>query len=35
MNGHQPGDAVTVTFFRGRRKMSARVTLGEAHDQSA
>ena len=35
MNGHQPGDTVTITFFRGRRKMSARVTLGEAHDQSA
>jgi S1-C subfamily serine protease len=35
MNGHQPGDAVTVTFFRSRRKMSVRVTLGEAHDQSA
>jgi S1-C subfamily serine protease len=35
MNGHQPGDTVTVTFFRGRRKMTARVTLGEAHDQSA
>jgi S1-C subfamily serine protease len=35
MNSHQPGDTVTVTFFRGRRKMSVRVTLGEAHDQSA
>jgi S1-C subfamily serine protease len=35
MNGHQPGDAVTVTFYRGRRKMAAHVTLGEAHDQSA
>jgi S1-C subfamily serine protease len=34
MNQHQPGDAVTVTFFRGRRKMTARVTLGEAHEQS-
>jgi S1-C subfamily serine protease len=35
MNEHQPGDTVTITFFRGRRKMSARVTLGEAHDQNA
>jgi S1-C subfamily serine protease len=35
MNQHQPGDAITVTFFRGHRKMSVRVTLGEAHDQSA
>ena len=30
MDQHQTGDTVTVTFFRGRRKMSARVTLGEA-----
>ncbi|HEX4040016.1 MAG TPA: trypsin-like peptidase domain-containing protein [Acidobacteriaceae bacterium] len=35
MDQHQPGDAVTVTFFRGRRKMTARVTLGEAPDQTA
>jgi S1-C subfamily serine protease len=35
MNQHQPGDTVTVTFFRGRRKMTTRVTLGEAHEQSA
>jgi S1-C subfamily serine protease len=35
MNEHQPGDTVTLTFFRGRRKMTARITLGEAHDQSA
>ena len=30
MDSHQTGDTVTVTFFRGRRKMTARVTLGEA-----
>jgi S1-C subfamily serine protease len=30
MNRHEAGDAVTVTFYRGRRKMSAKVTLGEA-----
>lgn len=35
MDEHQPGDTVTVTFFRGRRKMVTRVTLGEAGDQSA
>ena len=35
MNQHQPGDTVTVTFFRGRRKMTARITLGEAHEQAA
>jgi S1-C subfamily serine protease len=34
MNEHQPGDTVTITFFRGRRKMTARVTLGESHDQA-
>ena len=32
MDEHQPGDAITVTFYRGRRKMSARVTLGEARE---
>jgi S1-C subfamily serine protease len=35
MNGHQPGDSVTVTFYRGRKKMTARVTLGEAHETVA
>lgn len=35
MNEHQPGDTIAITFYRGRRKMTARVTLGEAHDQSA
>jgi S1-C subfamily serine protease len=35
MNRHQTGDTVTVTFYRGRRKMTARVTLGEARDQAA
>jgi S1-C subfamily serine protease len=35
MNQHQPGDTVTVTFFRGRNKMSARVTLGEARETVA
>jgi S1-C subfamily serine protease len=35
MNRHQTGDTVTLTFFRGSRKMTARVTLGEARDQAA
>ncbi len=35
MNRHQTGDTVTVTFYRARRKMTARVTLGEARDQAA
>ncbi|HEX3662896.1 MAG TPA: trypsin-like peptidase domain-containing protein [Acidobacteriaceae bacterium] len=32
MDEHQPGDTITVTFYRGRRKMTARVTLGEAQE---
>src|SRR5450432_1825348 len=28
MNRHEAGDTVTVTFYRGRKKMTARVTLG-------
>ena len=32
MNHHQPGDTLTVTFYRGRRKMTVRVQLGEAHE---
>jgi S1-C subfamily serine protease len=35
MNRHQTGDTVTVTFYRGRRKMTTRVTLGDARDQAA
>jgi S1-C subfamily serine protease len=35
MNRHQAGDTVTVTFFRGQKKMTTRVTLGEAHEQAA
>ncbi|GGH02814.1 S1C family serine protease [Silvibacterium dinghuense] len=35
MNRHQVGDTVTVTFYRGRRKMTTQVTLGEAHEQAA
>jgi S1-C subfamily serine protease len=32
MEKHQPGDQVTVTFYRGRKKMTARVTLGDAKE---
>ncbi len=35
MNGHKTGDAVVVTFFRGKKRMDARVTLTEAGEQSA
>jgi S1-C subfamily serine protease len=31
---HQVGDTVTVTYFRGRRKLTARLTLGEAGDRT-
>jgi S1-C subfamily serine protease len=34
MNKHKTGDVVTVHFYRGRRKMDAKVTLGEAQQQS-
>lgn len=35
MDRHQVGDTITVTFFRGRRKLTVRLTLGEAGEQSA
>ncbi len=34
MNRHRAGDTVTVTVFRGRRRMDFKVTLGDAKDQS-
>jgi len=33
MNSKHAGDTVTVTVFRGRRKMDFKVTLGDAKDQ--
>ncbi|MDP9051046.1 MAG: trypsin-like peptidase domain-containing protein [Acidobacteriota bacterium] len=33
MNKHRAGDTVTVTVFRGRKKMDMKVTLGDAKDQ--
>jgi S1-C subfamily serine protease len=35
MNRHQAGDTVSITYFRGRKKATTRVTLGEARDQAA
>lgn len=32
MNKHKAGDAVTVTVFRGKKKLDLRVTLGEARE---
>lgn len=34
MDHHQAGDVVTITFFRGRRKLTTRLTLGEAGERS-
>ena len=34
MDRHQAGDAVTVTFYRGARKITVKLTLGEAHSVS-
>jgi S1-C subfamily serine protease len=32
MEKHQPGDVVSVTIVRGRRKMTIKLMLGEARD---
>jgi S1-C subfamily serine protease len=32
MNAHRAGDTVTVTIFRGRKRMDIKVTLGDARD---
>jgi S1-C subfamily serine protease len=34
MDHHQAGDTVTVTFYRGTRKLTVKLTLGEAHSVS-
>jgi S1-C subfamily serine protease len=34
MDHHQVGDVITVTYFRGRRKLTTRVTLGDAGERS-
>jgi S1-C subfamily serine protease len=35
MDRHQAGDTVTVTFYRGAKKMTVKLTLGEARSVSA
>jgi S1-C subfamily serine protease len=35
MNRHQVGDTINVTYYRGRRKLTTKVTLGEARDRNA
>jgi Trypsin-like serine proteases, typically periplasmic, contain C-terminal PDZ domain len=32
MNAHRSGDTVTLTIFRGRRRMDVKVTLGDARE---
>jgi S1-C subfamily serine protease len=34
MNRHKAGDTVTVTIYRGKRKMDAKVVLGEMREQA-
>ena len=34
MNKHRAGDTVSVTIYRGRRKMTVQATLGEARQQA-
>ena len=33
MNNHRAGDTVTVTIYRGKKKMDVKVVLGEAREQ--
>lgn len=33
MNNHRAGDTVRITFYRGKKKMEATVSLGEAREQ--
>jgi S1-C subfamily serine protease len=32
MDKHQPGDQVTVTFYRGRKKLVVKLTLGDTKE---
>ena len=34
MEKHQPGDTITVTFYRGRKKLMVKVTLSEGREVS-
>ncbi len=35
MDHHQAGDTITVTFYRGRKRMTVKLTLGEAGARAA
>jgi S1-C subfamily serine protease len=35
MNARRAGDAVTITVFRGRKRMDVKVTLGDAKDEAS
>lgn len=35
MNSHRAGDVVTLTIFRGRKRMDVKVTLSDAKDQQS
>jgi S1-C subfamily serine protease len=35
MNSHRAGDVVTITVFRGRKRMDVKVTLSDATEQAA
>ncbi len=35
MNSHRAGDTVTITVFRGRKRMDVKVVLGDAHDRES
>ena len=34
MNRHKAGDTVTVTVYRGKRKLDVKVVLGEMREQA-
>jgi S1-C subfamily serine protease len=34
MEKHQPGDSVTVTFYRGKKQITLKLTAGEAQEQN-
>jgi len=34
MNKHKAGDSITVTVYRGKKKMDVKVTLSEAREQT-
>src|SRR5580658_7606138 len=34
MDKHQAGDTISVTLYRGKRQMTLKLMLGEAHDQN-